>query len=191
MAIPSSSAAAGLDRLTGFPWKDMVPDDGAGTPANVFTRVDLPAPLSPTSAHQRPPAPTSAHQRHDFTGMHIQFKVGQGGHCAEGLGNTSQTQQKLAAAGPFPFPIGQSGIVWRKSDPPPPGLLVWIAALEVPLPMPGRCPRDQFGLGARPPLSRRNCGALDRLQQFAEPRRRHASLGLKLPVDVRYVVETG
>ena len=39
-----------LDMVTGWPSMAIVPADGAWTPETILISVDLPAPLSPTSA---------------------------------------------------------------------------------------------------------------------------------------------
>src|SRR5689334_5172630 len=53
-SIPSLDASFGLLTWTGFPSKMISPLSGAWMPATVLTRVDLPAPLSPTSAMTSP-----------------------------------------------------------------------------------------------------------------------------------------
>src|SRR5471032_1251319 len=54
VAMPRSSAAAGLDSVTSLPPKVIVPVLGWWTPARTFTSVDFPAPLSPTRATTSP-----------------------------------------------------------------------------------------------------------------------------------------
>ena len=50
----ASSAALGSASVTGLPRKVIVPELGWWTPASTLTSVDLPAPLSPTSATTSP-----------------------------------------------------------------------------------------------------------------------------------------
>ena len=52
--MPSVSATLGSLSVTGSPRKRIAPELGWCTPARIFTRVDLPAPLSPTSATTSP-----------------------------------------------------------------------------------------------------------------------------------------
>src|SRR5689334_7105550 len=66
--MPSARASTGEAIVTGLPSKTISPASGAWTPASVFTSVDLPAPLSPTSATTSPGytvkfAPRSARTR--------------------------------------------------------------------------------------------------------------------------------
>src|SRR3990172_10312991 len=46
--MPSALASSGLRMLTSRSWKKIWPASGCTTPDTIFTRVDLPAPLSPT-----------------------------------------------------------------------------------------------------------------------------------------------
>src|ERR1700738_656772 len=48
--MPKSCASCGLRIVVGWPLIWMVPSSGISAPDRIFTRVDLPAPLSPTSA---------------------------------------------------------------------------------------------------------------------------------------------
>ena len=48
--MPWSREAPGLGKLTWVPSSSTVPAVGSWTPAMILTSVDLPAPLSPTSA---------------------------------------------------------------------------------------------------------------------------------------------
>ena len=54
VAMPRSCATAGLVMSTAAPSKSIDPDSGAKTPESTLTSVDLPAPLSPTSATTSP-----------------------------------------------------------------------------------------------------------------------------------------
>ena len=54
VAIPISSALAGVSSETGRPMYSMAPSVGWWTPASTLTSVDFPAPLSPTSATTSP-----------------------------------------------------------------------------------------------------------------------------------------
>src|SRR5690606_38725396 len=60
VAMPRSSALAGLSSVTCWPQNSIVPEDGWCTPASTLTSVDLPAPLSPTRATTSPAFTTSA-----------------------------------------------------------------------------------------------------------------------------------
>src|ERR1700676_3772492 len=60
VAMPRSSAAAGLDSVTSLPPKVIVPVLGWWTPARTFTSVDFPAPLSPTRATTSPACTSSS-----------------------------------------------------------------------------------------------------------------------------------
>ena len=50
----ASARRSGRSSVTGLPWKSIVPEVGWCTPASTLTSVDLPAPLSPTSATTSP-----------------------------------------------------------------------------------------------------------------------------------------
>src|SRR5829696_7504584 len=52
--MPRSCACAGEVMVTGLPSNVTCPSSGGYTPAMVLTRVDLPAPLSPTRATTSP-----------------------------------------------------------------------------------------------------------------------------------------
>src|SRR4051812_28978048 len=52
--MPSSVASVGVVTRTGLPSNKYSPESAVWTPAITFTRVDLPAPLSPTSATTSP-----------------------------------------------------------------------------------------------------------------------------------------
>ena len=54
VAIPRCIAALGSAMSTGSELKEMLPRSGRCTPARTFTRVDFPAPLSPTMAITSP-----------------------------------------------------------------------------------------------------------------------------------------
>src|SRR4051794_3555457 len=56
--MPSACASCGLVIVAGRPSNVIVPESAACTPASTLTSVDLPAPLSPTSATTWP-GPTS------------------------------------------------------------------------------------------------------------------------------------
>src|SRR5215471_7457696 len=56
--MPSACASCGLRMCTGRPSHSTTPESAGPTPAITLTSVDLPAPLSPTSATTSP-APTS------------------------------------------------------------------------------------------------------------------------------------
>ena len=76
-AIPAARAAAGPDRLTGWPPTSSSPLSGRWTPARIFTRVDLPAPFSPT-------------ERVRLAGVQDHRPVGQGLGGTERLGGVPE-----------------------------------------------------------------------------------------------------
>src|ERR1700722_9279577 len=47
--MPPARASAGEANITCFPSNSIIPESGVSTPLIIFTSVDLPAPLSPTS----------------------------------------------------------------------------------------------------------------------------------------------
>lgn len=53
-AIPAARAIAGPCSVTSWPSIAIAPASGWYTPARIFTRVDLPAPFSPTRACTSP-----------------------------------------------------------------------------------------------------------------------------------------
>ncbi len=53
-AMPACWASAGPWKTTGSPSSRIRPESGLCTPANVLTRVDLPAPFSPARACTSP-----------------------------------------------------------------------------------------------------------------------------------------
>ena len=56
MARPASRASAGRMRSNSRPARPMVPESGTTDPAAIPTRVDFPAPFSPSTACTRPAA---------------------------------------------------------------------------------------------------------------------------------------
>ena len=50
MPMPSARAADGLAICTGWPSQRISPASAFSNPKTIFTRVDLPAPFSPSSA---------------------------------------------------------------------------------------------------------------------------------------------
>ena len=52
--MPLSRALPGESNVTGLPSTSMAPVSGVCTPDMIFSRVDLPAPLSPTTARVSP-----------------------------------------------------------------------------------------------------------------------------------------
>src|SRR4051812_22258350 len=65
--MPAARAAAGLSRVIGAPSSRTRPVSGPCTPARILTRVDLPAPFSPTSAWASPPRSSSRASRRAAT----------------------------------------------------------------------------------------------------------------------------
>src|SRR4051794_12361932 len=66
--MPSAAATRGSVKVTGFPSKVTLPLSMLWIPAMHFTRVDLPAPLSPTSAVTSPGYTARSTSRRTWTG---------------------------------------------------------------------------------------------------------------------------
>src|ERR1700722_6448477 len=122
VAMPRSSAALGFGKVTGLPLKVIVPPLGGWTPARILTSVDLPAPLSPTSATTSPARTSRSMSVNAETApkcLETLRRLRTGSGLAAGAWGGSLIGFRLSSIGsPTPWVEGPPGLGRKRPDGP-------------------------------------------------------------------------